>query len=142
MPRPSHNDPAYRAALREMSRRIHKLLDGKQWNQAALTREASKYMPDGARFGPDNTSNFVNGKRRPTRVFLLAMCKAFGVEEEAILPDYFRVRPDGETPALPLFQLAPLVGKPGVYRVIVDLEMPRKDAVRFLEAYDAIGSDP
>ena len=55
----SHDDPQYRAALRDMSQKLTKLLKDRNWSRADLTRAASKHMPEGGRFGPDNTSNFV-----------------------------------------------------------------------------------
>ena len=81
MTRFSHDDPQYRAALREMSRNLTRLLDDRNWNQADLVRYAKPHMPDGARFGPDNASNFVGGRRKPTRPFIKAINAALGVEE-------------------------------------------------------------
>jgi hypothetical protein len=102
MPRFSHDDPEYEAGLREMSLRLNRLMDDRGWSRADLTRAASKFMPEGGRFGPDNTSNFVDGKRRPTKPFVIAMCKAFGVEEDAFLPPYLLDRPGEAAPSRPL----------------------------------------
>jgi transcriptional regulator with XRE-family HTH domain len=133
MPRFSHDDPEYEAGLREMSLRLNRLMDDRGWSRADLTRAASKFMPEGGRFGPDNTSNFVNGKRRPTKPFVIAMCKAFGVEEDAFLPPYLLDRPgEAATSRPPSLTLVP--GKPHLCRVFIDLELPIKQGVKIFEA--------
>ncbi|MGA8585963.1 MAG: hypothetical protein WB715_19400 [Roseiarcus sp.] len=121
-----------------MSQRLHKLLDERQWSRADLTRAAAKFMPEDGRFGPDNTSNFVNGKRCPTKPFLIAMCKAFGVDEDAILPPYLRERPGENAAQIPL--LAEVPGKLGLFRLYLDRELALKDALKIIQAIDAIGT--
>lgn len=132
MPRYSHDDPQYRAALREMSIRLTNMLNERNWNRADLTRAAAKFMLDGGRFGADNTSNFVNGKRKPTRPFLIAMCKALGVKEEDILPEYLMERPGQDAPQPSLLTQVP--GRPNLYRIYIDREMPLPDALLIVEA--------
>lgn len=130
----SHDDPQYRAALREMSKRLRALMDAKQWSRADLTRAAAPFMPEGGRFGPDNTSNFVNGKRKPTKPFLIAMCEAFGVTEDAILPPFLIEGGDALSPSSPLLTAVP--GKSDRYRVFIDRELSLKDALRIVAALE------
>ncbi|HEY1452405.1 MAG TPA: helix-turn-helix transcriptional regulator [Roseiarcus sp.] len=94
-------------------------------------------MPEGSRFGPDNTSNFVNGKRRPTRPFLIAMTKAFGVTEEDILPPYLIDRPGDAAPPTPLLAVIPGTD---LYRVFIDRELPLKQALRLVHALEEISN--
>ena len=136
MPRFFHTDPTYRAALHEMSVNLNRLLNERNWSRADLTRAAAKHMPEGGRFGPDNTSNFVNGKRRPTRLLLIAMCKAFGVEEEDILPPMLLDRPGSATPIVPI--ISPVPGKRDAYRVFIDREFSWKNARKIVDAVTAI----
>jgi transcriptional regulator with XRE-family HTH domain len=136
MPRFSHDDPNYRAALREMARNLKRLMDERTWTRADLTRAAATFMPENKRFGPDNTSNFVNGKRNPTRSFRVAMSKAFGVPEEEFMPAFLRADPDSVIPTTPILSQVP--GKRDTYRVFIDRELSLKDARKILEAIDAI----
>ena len=138
-PRLTHDDPRYRAALNEMGRRLTVLLNERNWNQADFVRAAAKHMPNDNRFGPDNASNFVNGRRKPTRPFLIAMCKALNVEEKDILPDLLLKGPGEHVPATPAL-LSDVLGKPGIVRLYVDRELPLKEALTILRALDAIGS--
>ncbi len=117
-----------------MSQKLTKLLNDRNWSRADLTRAASKHMPEGGRFGPDNTSNFVNGKRRPTRPFLIAMCKAFNVIEDDILPPYLLERPGAvDDPPLPP-SITRVVGKENLFRVFIDLELPFEQAMKIYGA--------
>lgn len=136
MPRYSHDDPQYRNALREMGNNLRALLNDRNWNAADLVRAASRHMPDGGRFAADNASNFVNGKRKPTRPFVLAMCKALGVEEEAILPAFFLDDPTDYVATAPL--LTQVSGKKDIYRIFIDREMTLKNALLIVEALDRI----
>jgi hypothetical protein len=115
-----HADPTYRDALHEMSVNLNRLLNERNWSRADLTRAAAKQMPEGERFGPDNTSNFVNGKRRPTRPFRIAMCKAFGVEEEEIFPPMLLDRLGSASPMVPMIR--EVTGKRDAFRVLIDRE--------------------
>lgn len=132
-PRFSHTDPQYAAALREMGSRLEKLMDARNWSRADLTRAAAKFMPEGGRFGPDNTSNFVNGKRKPTRPFLIAMCRALGVKEEDILPPLLT---QGTVQAVPLLTQVP--GKKDRYRLVIDREFSLKESLRLVEILEEI----
>ena len=134
MPRFSHDDPAYRAALKEMARNINRLMDDRGWNQADLVRHAKIHMPPEARFGADNASNFAGGKRKPTKPFIAAMCKAFGVEETDFMPPYLAGRVGTSPPVSPL--LTAVAGKPGMYRVYIDRELPLKEALRVVEGLE------
>jgi len=115
-----------------MGVKLRGLMDERDWSRADLTRAARKHMPDSKRFGPDNTSNFVNGKRRPTRPFVKALCGAFGVEPEDFMPPYLLDDTAETAPTPPL--LTQVAGKDGIYRVVIDMELSLKDATRLLRA--------
>lgn len=139
MPRFYHNDPLYNAALREMGSRLRRLMDERSWSRADLTRAAQKFMPEGGRFGPDNTSNFVNGKRRPTRPFIVAMSKALGVEESDFMPPYLVEGAPGEAPAGPL--LTQILGQKDLFRVVIDRQLPLKKAMKIIQALEETESE-
>ena len=132
----SHADPQYIAALKDMGARLRKLMDDKNWSRADLTRAAAKHMPEGGRFGADNTSNFVNGKRKPTRPFVKALPAALGVPEEEFIPPYLREEGREQITTIPLLSEVP--GRKGFYRVFIDRELMLKDALRIVEALEEI----
>jgi hypothetical protein len=141
MPRFFHTDPTYRAALHEMSVNLNRLLNERNWSRADLTRAAAKHMPEGARFGADNTSNFVNGKRGPTRPFRIAMCTALGVEEEDIFPPPLLDRAALAAPMRQIISAVP--GKRGIYHIFIDREFSWENARKIVDTVEAIyGLEP
>jgi len=94
----SHDDPAYKEALQQMAHLVRKKLDEKNWTQAELVRRAGPFMPKHPetgkprRLSDDNISNMVNGKRRPTRNFVIAVSKAFECADEDFMPKYLLER--------------------------------------------------
>ena len=93
-------------------------------------------MPDGARFGADNASNFTNGRRKPTKPFVKAMCAALGVEEDAIMPPFLLDRVGSPPEVSPLVSQVP--GKPDRYRFFLDREMTLKQALKMAEALEEV----
>jgi transcriptional regulator with XRE-family HTH domain len=140
MSRFSHTDPRYNAALDEMGRNLRALMDARDWSQADLMREASQHMPlDRAtqkprRMAADNISNFTNGKRCPTRVFVKALASALGVDEGQFMPALLRERTPADAPR-PVLQEVP--GKEGIYRVTIDRELPLAHALRIIAELEA-----
>ena len=138
MARFSHADPRYSAALQEMGRSLRKLLDERDWSQADLVRATRQHMPidpqtgQPGRYDADNASNMMNGKRRPTRSFIKAVSAGLGVDESAWLPAFLREENAVAAEVKPL--LTEVIGKPGIYRVLIDLELPLKQALKVLAA--------
>jgi transcriptional regulator with XRE-family HTH domain len=140
MPRFSHDDPRYTAALHEMGQRLSKMLDARDWTAADLVRAARLHMPPDpatgrpGRLNADNVSNIKNGKRRPTRAFVKAITAALGCAEEDLLPPFLMDgRPAGS--ALPPL-LAAVPGRPDVYRVFIDRELPLPQALKIIAALE------
>jgi transcriptional regulator with XRE-family HTH domain len=135
----SHSDPRYTAALAEMGRNLRALMDARDWNQADLMRAAQLHMPADpnagkpARLGADNISNMVNGKRKPSRVFVKAAAAALGVEETAFMPAFL-----GESHSAPAAAPIPILsevpGKLGLFRVVIDREFPLEHALKIIAA--------
>lgn len=69
----------------EFARRLQRLLVDRAWNQSELARRAALHMDDG-KFGRDNVSGYVRGLSLPGPIRLNALCKAFGVPADALLP--------------------------------------------------------
>ena len=140
MTRFSHEDPRYRAALREMAKNLSRLLDERNWNQADLVRHAKIHMPEGSRFGPDNASNFVGGRRKPTRPFIKAINAALGVDEADWMPP-FLLETTGSSTQSPTPLLTAVPGKPGRWRVLIDMELPLADALRIAASVEKEAGD-
>jgi hypothetical protein len=119
-----------------MANNLRSLLNDRNWNAADLVRAAARHMPEVGRFAADNASNFINGKRKPTRPFVIAMGKALGIEPEAFMPAYFLAEPVAGEATAPLLTQVP--GKRDVYRVFIDREMTLKNALLIVEALDKI----
>lgn len=138
MSRFSHADPRYSAALDEMGRKLRTLLDARDWSQADLMRASQVQMPvdpmtgKPGRMGADNISNMINGKRRPTRVFVKAVAAALGVDEQAFMPDFLNSLRNPSADAPPLLQAVP--GEDGLYHVVIDRKLPLAAALRVIAA--------
>jgi transcriptional regulator with XRE-family HTH domain len=122
-----------------MSRSLRALIDRRDWNQADLMRAAQLHMPidpdtgKPGRMGADNISNMVNGKRRPTRIFVKAVAAALGVEETAFMPASLR-ESHSAAAAAPIPILSEVPGKLGIFRVVIDREFPLEHALKILAA--------
>lgn len=142
MSRFSHADPRYVAALNEMGRNLRTLMDARDWSQADLMRAAHLQMPiDPAtgkpgRLQADNISNAVNGKRRPTRVFVKAIAAALGVTEDAFMPPYLLDLRTPRADAQPLLTEVP--GEDGVYHIVIDRKLPLEHALRVIKALGTV----
>lgn len=132
----SHGDPEYRAALREMAKRLTAIIQDQGLNGSELARRGEAFMPEDARFGPDNASNFLNGKRRPTYPFQVAISKALNVPVEDFMPPYLLRQPGDAIQQTP--KMSEIRGKPGRWRVFIDREMSLKDAYRVVELLEEI----
>lgn len=146
MPRFSHADPRYKAALHEMGLRLTRMLDERDWTAADLVRAAKPHMPidpstgKPGRLSADNVSNIKNGKRRPTRAFVKAITGALGCSEEDLLPPFLMDdQPSALASAPPL--LAEVPGRKGFFRVYIDRELPLTHALKIIAALEEGGSD-
>jgi transcriptional regulator with XRE-family HTH domain len=139
MSRFSHSDPRYTAALVDMGRNLQALIGARDWTQADLVRAAQLQMPidpstgKRGRMGADNISNMVNGKRRPSRVFVKAVAAALDVEETAFMPAFLGESHSAPA-AAPLPILSEVPGKHGIFRVVIDREFPLEHALKIIAA--------
>jgi transcriptional regulator with XRE-family HTH domain len=85
----------------EFGRRLQNLMLARGWNQAELSRQASK---QGTTIGRDSISTYINGHTFPTPLKLDALAKALGVPREQLLPNSMMQAMDAETPAIELKQ--------------------------------------
>ncbi len=122
-----------------MGRNLQGLIDGRDWTQADLVRAAKVHMPiDPAtgkpgRLSADNISNMVNGKRKPTRVFIKAIAAALGVEETVFMPAFLGESRSARAAAPPPI-LSEVPGKLGIFRVVIDREFPLEHALKIIAA--------
>lgn len=140
-PRLSPKNPAVRAALLEMAKRLDGFLRDKKWIAQDLVRAAQPFMPDNPskkkgtkyRFAADTVSHIMSMKSMPVQRTIDAICAALGIREEDLVPEILRRRVQyREVPNL----LTLIPGRPGYVRVFVDEEVPLKIAfeiVRLIE---------
>lgn len=64
---------------REFGLRLAGMIRDRGWNQSEAARRAD--------MGRDNISGYVNGRYLPSSKHLNALCQAFGVQPEELIPD-------------------------------------------------------
>jgi transcriptional regulator with XRE-family HTH domain len=86
---------------KEFAKRLQHLMTEKGWNQSDMARAAAKFMPD-KKFNRDNISLYVRGSQLPGPVRLKALCRALGVEQDALMPAGAVATVDENSPPLAL----------------------------------------
>lgn len=89
----------------EFARRLNKYMVKKGWNQSELARQAEAHSK-GRRFGRDNVSVYIRGKVLPGPTHLDALCKAFGIKPEDLLPKRVAREAGEKYPSLDMRQLS------------------------------------
>lgn len=90
MSRPISAEGPYTPIAIEFGKRLQHYTSEKGWNQAALARHASKFLPKGKVFRRDSISLYMRGAQVPAPLRRMALCKALGVTEEDLIPQPVR----------------------------------------------------
>lgn len=94
----------------EFARRLYQLMLSKGWHQAELARQASNAAPDGVEVSRDNVSTYIRGTSLPSPPKVAALAAAFGIEPQALLPNYTESAIDEDSPS---FEMKASDGEPG-----------------------------